>query len=508
MPRKRELTWQAGAGDRPGRWKKIYKGRTVYCGTASAKSDLDAYRKALEAWQEEKQRIDAEIAAQPKPNQAEYEEAMRDWEKVLQWSQANSSPAQAALAREKLSSLKERLEEPSPSPLSHGDRFWDGFGWPIDTIEVIAALLPRLGDGSSPNPESPATVDPAGLKALQHIDGSPKQVQREVWRDRLKIQDSHTVEPEKTVEAHVNRFLNKERLRVEAKRLSASRFTSKRNNLFRFRDWIGSKTPVETIDGAMIQAFHAELLGQIAANTLAPDTAHGRLGDTKGFVRWLWRMNVLKELPRVMEPGSNELLIGKRVTTPEVFTIAEVKRLLAKAIDRPRLYILLMLNCGMYQTDISNIRQDEIDWQAGTITRKRSKTKHHATVPVVRYQLWGETLELLNTYREPEGDRVLLNRNGTPLVHRGLKPNGDPLTNDAIKNSVDRVRKKLGITKPMKLFRKTSASLIRSNPNFRGLEDLFLGLSPRSISDRHYAQAPEDLLAEATNWLATEYGVT
>ncbi|MBI1246793.1 tyrosine-type recombinase/integrase [bacterium] len=507
MPRKRELTWQAGAGDRPGRWKKIYKGRTVYCGTSSAKSDLEAYKKALEVWQEEKKRIDAEIASQPKPNQPDYEEAIRDWEKVLQWSQTHSDLANAALAREKIGKLQKRLESPSPPPLVYGDQFWDSFSLPETILEKIAMAISLPGLGSSPNPTSRSTVDPKALHGGRDIFVSDKQAKRDIWRDRLSIQEERPEEPENTVETYVNQFLEKERLRVEAKRLSASRFTSKRNNLFRFRDWIGSRTAIDAIDGAMIQAFHAELLRQIAAKTLAPDTAHGRLGDTKGFVRWLWRMNILNELPRVMEPGSNELHIGKRVASPEVFTIDEVKKLLTKATDRTKLYILLMLNAGMYQTDISNIRHAEVDWVAGTITRKRSKTKHHVTVPTVRYRLWEETIELLKKYRENSGEHVLLNKNGSPLVHRGLKPNGDPLTNDAIKNSIDRVRRKLSIKKPIKLFRKTSASLIRGNPEFRGLEDLFLGLSPRSISDRHYAKAPEDLLAEATDWLATQYGV-
>ncbi|MBL9093169.1 MAG: hypothetical protein JNL96_18270, partial [Planctomycetaceae bacterium] len=75
MPRKIELTWQQGAAGRQGRWKKKYKGRTVYFAFGRSKSDLEGYRAAWEAWQRKKAEIDAEDALVPKPFQAEHEQA-------------------------------------------------------------------------------------------------------------------------------------------------------------------------------------------------------------------------------------------------------------------------------------------------------------------------------------------------------------------------------------------------------------------------------------------------
>src|SRR5690606_11383448 len=110
--------------------------------------------------------------------------------------------------------------------LAHGDRFWDTFTWPTDSIESIAALLPQFGTDPPPDPASRTTVNPAELKAVQHLDGSPQKIKQEIWRDRLEIQAESPGEPDNTVEAHLTLFMEKERLRVEAKRLSASRFTS------------------------------------------------------------------------------------------------------------------------------------------------------------------------------------------------------------------------------------------------------------------------------------------
>ena len=54
---------------RQGRWKKKYRGRPLYLGSAGSKSDLAAYRQAMDVWRTRKAEIDAEEAARPKPHQ-------------------------------------------------------------------------------------------------------------------------------------------------------------------------------------------------------------------------------------------------------------------------------------------------------------------------------------------------------------------------------------------------------------------------------------------------------
>ena len=66
---------------------------------------------------------------------------------------------------------------------------------------------------------------------------------------------------------------------------------------------------------------------------------------------------------------------------------------------------------------------------------------------------------------------------------------------------------KASIDKPLKSLKKTSASLLRGHKEFSGLESLFLGHAPRGMSDRHYAQVPQELLDQAVQWLGTEYGL-
>ena len=443
----------------------------------------------------------------PKPYQAAYEEAISDWEKALQWAQTHHDNNTAEHAREKLARLRRRLEKQKPPPLEYGDCFWDRFAIPPEILDRLLRVLDSQsanGVGAL-NPNSSKIIDPKKNPRPGIL--TPTEVEQEIWKDRLKQTGAEQDDTSARLGEQVDRFLEHEKLRVHSENLSAGRFGSKRNNLHRFLDWAGRTTPVDAINGAVIQDFHAHLLKQIHANTLSSDTARDRLNDTIAFVRWMWQLEILKDLPRILIQKSKTLSISKKLSMPDVFTIEEVQQLLAKAEKRTKLFLLLMLNIGAYQSDISDLRQGEVNWEQGTIRRKRSKTKRHRDVPTVTYRLWPQTLELLKQFRSPSGERVLVNQNGNPLVDRGIKSNGQAYTNDAIKNAFDRLKKKTGITKTMKLLRKTSATLIRSQADYRGLEDLFLGHSPTSMSDRHYAQPPEQLLAEATDWLGKAYGV-
>lgn len=192
-----------------------------------------------------------------------------------------------------------------------------------------------------------------------------------------------------------------------------------------------------------------------------------------------------------------------------VFTGEELKSLLEDASDRTKLYILLMLNCRMTLKDVADLKREEVEWDAGRIVRKRSKTSDHENVPTVNYLLWPETLRLLIQGRIPDGtERILLDSNGSPLWTEEMSRGGKYKKADNIRNAFERLRKDLKISKPLKSLKKTSATKIRNHEKFHGLEGLFLGHAPQSMSDKHYTQAPQDLLDQAVRRLGQEYGQT
>jgi hypothetical protein len=162
----------------------------------------------------------------------------------------------------------------------------------------------------------------------------------------------------------------------------------------------------------------------------------------------------------------------------------------------------------MTQKDIADLVHSEVDWKAKQIVRRRSKTKSHANVPIVRYRLWGDTFKLLRSERSDGNDaRVLVNANGKPLWQASVDGEGKYQKIDNIKTAYSRLCKQALINKPLKSLKKTSASLIRGNGKYASLESLFLGHAPTSMADKHYAATPQDLLDEAIVWLGRQYGV-
>ena len=153
MPGKCELTWQPGTGGRQGRWKKKYKGRTLYLGSASSKIDLAACREALAG---EEGRNRCRRSGQPNPHQAASEEAS------------------AAAARLKLANLRQRLDQKAPPPLAWQDRFLELFEFlPRDVLLSVCTNLPGAVPAVEPthHADRPSIIDPS--RFASEMDGSP-----------------------------------------------------------------------------------------------------------------------------------------------------------------------------------------------------------------------------------------------------------------------------------------------------------------------------------------------
>jgi len=184
-----------------------------------------------------------------------------------------------------------------------------------------------------------------------------------------------------------------------------------------------------------------------------------------------------------------------------------VRKLVDAAPGQLKLHLLLMANCGMTQQDISDLRPSEVDWERGRIVRKRSKTRDQsAKVPTVHYPLWPPTRDLLRQYGRRDGDHVLLTEGGRTWVRDALKPDGTRHRVDAIRSNYAHVARRLGLTAPLKLLRKTSASLLETHEIHGRYAPHFLGHAPRSVADKHYIDPSQDLFDRAVAWLGERYG--
>lgn len=518
MPRKRKLTWVRGAAGRQGRWRKKYRGKLYYFPGGKGKSDSEAYEAAVTAWEATKPRLDA---AFPGAHYEAYQVAIKQWEQVLNWSRSHNDDSMTDRALEKL----RRLRQAQRSRAKHAPPFEDLFESHFDSAirfpnreeayrefgreleKVLRSQAPGddlmdasyASTNSRADDKTTATIvpDPSGWDAPDEL-----AIEKEVWRDRLDVMSRQAAHPDMSIKAHIKKFLDVQQAKVEASQITLGTLNKLQIHLSGFADWIGGDGSINSIDGQKLLNYHAHLLQQVSASIWTSSTASDHLGNVKSFVRWLWRTEAIETLPRMLDAGSRELEIGKTVASILVFTKAEIASLLAGASARTRLYILLSLNTAMTQKDIADLEYTEIDWEDGRIERKRSKTRTHANVPLVSYHLWPETLSLLSQERNPAGTgRVLINEDGGPLWDERTDINGKYAKVDNIRNAFDRLRRRLEIRKPFKSLKKTSATELAGNKEFRSVRGHFLGHAPSSLSDRHYAQAPAQLLDEAVVWL-------
>ncbi len=58
----------------------------------------------------------------------------------------------------------------------------------------------------------------------------------------------------------------------------------------------------------------------------------------------------------------------------------------------------------------------------------------------------------------------------------------------------------------MRLFRKTSSTLLKSSPRYRDLRDCFLGHGAKSMADRHDSAEGQEWFNEAVRWLGEQFG--
>jgi integrase len=313
---------------------------------------------------------------------------------------------------------------------------------------------------------------------------------------KVVLPDRLVVDPDRTLGAQAKAWGNFQLARARAGNISPGRFDAYRRNLQPFIEFCGGENEdVGVIDALRLKGFYEGLCEKIEGEAYSPAYCKNLLGAAKNFICYL------TDLGLIPLPGNIRSRFGfaEGVGNKTRYTVQEVKGVLEAAVERTRLYLLLMLNCGMYQSDIADLRQEEVDWSLGTVRRKRSKTRRIKNAPEVRYKLWPETFSLLQKHRS-QADWVLVSDEGNKLVDYGLA-NGKLKRYDLIEDGFRRARVKAGVDKPLKSFRKTSANLLEGHPVYQRFVRYLLGQAPASVAERHYVDPSDELFAQALAWL-------
>jgi integrase len=374
-------------------------------------------------------------------------------------------------------------------------------------------LWEQVRDWQRANGEDSAEVE----TSLRDCDDNELRIQwrgmsesaRSAWLQRFK--DAETSTPETTtVRQAVDAYLTSQAARVKVGAISAGYYALQSRCLDHFARHVGPQTAIANITGRTLDSYHTALLQAMADGWTADYTA-AYVRSMRSFIRWAAECDYLETLPKNI--GSKRLTIETKPKKVKTFTNDELRLLLTHAPDRTRLFLLLMLNTGATQKDVSDLIPDEIDWKEGRIIRKRSKTADAEGVPEVSYPLWPETFALLKQYGNQSGDRVLCNRNGTPLWVEKLNGKKGVSKTDSIRLAYGRLVRRLkaqGIlttTKTLKIFRKTSPSRLENSRQYPVCARHFLGHAPRGVSDRSYLELTQDTFDAGVQWLRNEYGI-
>ena len=171
-----------------------------------------------------------------------------------------------------------------------------------------------------------------------------------------------------------------------------------------------------------------------------------------------------------------------------------------------KLFIALSLNAAFTQVDLAALHPGELDLDADQprLTRRRTKTRHLKTPPVVSYPLWPQVVEMLGQDKSGNPEHVFLNDNGRPLVTQAIVK-GKVKRIDNVNSMFDRFVHKHKLTVSFKVFRKSGATILSSNADFAHYVGRYLGHSPRDTASRFYVGVDQSGSTERLHGLGNRF---
>lgn len=344
--------------------------------------------------------------------------------------------------------------------------------------------------------------EPSREKLVDSLIGEGQYRQIRAQAEEMVESASKPTPADRTIFAQVEAWKGLLRSACQSRQISVGRYDAYCRRIRPFLEWIGPASAVDAVDEARLEAYFSHLAGQVAEGRYSPASAHELLMTAKQFITRLATLKLIQQPGNIRDRRFR--FNHSTAAAIETFTIDEVRAFLAACggrNERTSLFILLCLNCGMYQNDIAELRQDEVDWTAGTVRRARSKTRERGG-PVVTYKLWPETLALLMKHRPYDG-LVLRTEDGNPLVNEWLE-DGKYRKYDAVRSSWHRLAERMGRKKMrlgLKHLRKTSSTLLGEHPQYKFYTTYFLADSPKGMSEKHYTRPSDAEFFEALDWL-------
>lgn len=196
--------------------------------------------------------------------------------------------------------------------------------------------------------------EPEREKLVDALLGGGRYAALREQASAVAAQVMEPVRPDRTIRAQVAEWGKFLRSVCQAGQMSTGRYDAYLRNVAVFEAWAGPDASVETIDEAKVEGFFTHLSGQVAAEKYSASYAHTLMMTARQFIARLGEMKL------ITTPGnlrSRRFRFNHSAPSKiETFTVEEVRTLLSACdgfSERTKLYLLLMLNCGMYQNDIA-----------------------------------------------------------------------------------------------------------------------------------------------------------
>ena len=351
--------------------------------------------------------------------------------------------------------------------------------------EALAWMVAEMGERGIPIPE---------VIADKILGKSRRQ---ELTSQVDAIMDPAQPPADRAVAASVARYLEMLLRRQRAIEISVSEYSNAKAGLEHFRDWAGN-IAIDAIDAERWQSYFLHLIGPEAPKSIETRRKHFRYA--RNFLQWMDDLEV-HPAPKNLNRKQYRFKGG----TKAVPTISRevVKTTVATARGQLKLHILLMINCGFTQQDISDLNQDEVEWTEGRIRRKRSKTGDRDKVPMVDYVLWGDTFRLLKQYRSEHPEHVLLTESGKAWVRDEINDDGSRSRTDAIQSVYRKVEVKG--KQSLKMFRKAGATMLDGSAEHGKDATHYLGHAD-TVATTHYIHQNGPSFDAAIRWLGEQFG--
>jgi integrase len=328
----------------------------------------------------------------------------------------------------------------------------------------------------------------------------------QTWGDRIKevekVIDWESTSKETSITGLIEKYASH-----KAPDVTSFRVDTIKRQLTHFAEWLKTDN-LEGVDWEMSLADYRVCLTS-GSEFPSTHTQSSRMKTAKSFATWLWdTAKVIDEQPR------NLRKLGIKLTHKpvKIWSDAQVIEILKDTKGQHRLYLLLMLNCGFYQSDIGQLKKSQVDLEAKTITRARSKTEGMGGKVVV-YPLWDETVELLKAHWSPDKELVLTTKTGAPIYFQKLdKETGKTKRKDMVNTTHCQWEKSKGVKYPaLKCLRKTGRSKLDDHDSYARFAPTYLAHSTssaeQSTDETYYRSPSQTQFRAAIKWLGLQWGI-